>query len=249
MSLEPHAVLFVIAAAMAELAPGQWSTAPPAKAVIAKLGKSLGDGGYMEADVADAKVQGLRHLILLRASAAGRVNAEGRTVTALTCSADSVSAVAMLKRLKPSFHICSVGPGRCKVLDKKLLHVRRFRVLTPSVFAARLAAATAEKLHLCRPIDAGIAGSKSSRDTDDDTAEDYDDDAATSGAESVDVGGRVSPSAIASGAAKAKAAKAKAAALADAKAKAKSSGTGAGTTGSAALPTVQLTSLKLPSLA
>ena len=182
---------------MAGTEPGKWSTAPPEKLVITKLGKNLGDGGYLEAEVADAKVMGLRHTVLLRVSAAGRVDAAGRTLKALTCSVDSVPAVQMLKRLKPSFHVCSAGPSRCKVKDKALLHVRRFRLLTPAVIAARLAAATAESLHLCKPIDAGLASDKASKDKDDDTADDYDNE--TSGAESVDLGGRVSPSSIALG--------------------------------------------------
>ena len=68
---------------MAGIDPGKWSTNPPDKLAISKLGKSLGDGGYMEAEAADSKVLGLRHTVLLRVSAAGRVDAAGRTLKAL----------------------------------------------------------------------------------------------------------------------------------------------------------------------
>ena len=226
--LEPHAV--PVEQLPRWQGPSQASgPLPPRRSLsLPSWGRNLGDGGYLEAEVADAKVMGLRHTVLLRVSAAGRVDAAGRTLKALTCSVDSVPAVQMLKRLKPSFHVCSAGPGRCKVKDKALLHVRRFRILTPVVFAARLAAATAEPLHLCKPIDAGIAGAKTSKASDDeDTAEDYDD-AVSPGAESVDIGGRVSPTSVALGVAKGKAAKEKEAAVADAKAKAVTRGKGVG---------------------
>ena len=94
--LEPHVALCLADSVMAGVDPGQWPTSPPDKLTIAKLGKNLGDGGYLEAEVADPKVGGLRHILLLRASAAGRADAAGRTLKALTCSADSVPAVQML---------------------------------------------------------------------------------------------------------------------------------------------------------
>ena len=97
--LEPHVALRAAADVRAGVDPGKWSSIPPDKLTIAKLGKNLGDGGYLEAEVADPKVGGLRHILLLRASAAGRADAAGRTLKALTCSADSVPAVQMLKRL------------------------------------------------------------------------------------------------------------------------------------------------------
>ena len=132
--LEPHVALCLADLVMAGVDPGQWSTVPPDKLTIAKLGKNLGDGGYLEVDVADPKVLNLRHICLVRCSAAGRADAAGRTLTALTCSADSVPACKMLKKLKPTFHICSAGPNKCRVVDKQTLHVRRYRVLTPAVF-------------------------------------------------------------------------------------------------------------------
>jgi hypothetical protein len=200
--LEPHVVPCFSEIAMAGVDPGQWSTTPPDKTTIAKLGRNLGDGGYMEVEVADPKVLNLRHICLVRCSAAGRVDKAGRMLTALTCSADTVARVAMLKRLKPTFHVCSVNPNKCGLVDKKAVHVRRYRVLTSAVFAARLASATAEKLHLVKPIEVGITRKRSLASDEEDTADDYDGD--TSGAESVDIGGRVSPSTIAAGVAKAK---------------------------------------------
>ena len=103
---------------MAGAEPGRWSLAPPDKTTLIKLGRNPGDGGYMEVEVANPKVLNPRHVCLVRCSSAGSADKAGRLLTAMTCSADSPEAVAMLKRLKPVYHVCSTNPNKCSHVDR-----------------------------------------------------------------------------------------------------------------------------------
>ena len=72
---------------MAGVDPGQWSSTPLDKTAIQKLSKNLGDTGHMEVEAMDPKVANLKHICLIRVSAAGRTDKSGRVLTALSCSA------------------------------------------------------------------------------------------------------------------------------------------------------------------
>ena len=90
---------------MAAMTHGVWSTKPALHAALKQLCSLTQPTGYMEAEVADPSVSGLKHTCLLRMSRAGTLNKQGRTITAVSCSADSDSGKKVVGKTTQFSHL------------------------------------------------------------------------------------------------------------------------------------------------
>ena len=93
-----------LAVSMAAMTHGVWPTKPALHAALKQLCSLTQPTGYMEAEVADPAVSGLKHTCLLRMSRAGALGKQDRTITAVSCSADSEGGKKVLAK-KSQFHI------------------------------------------------------------------------------------------------------------------------------------------------